>query len=158
MNIKINSIKELWNKDQLVATITVDELFDGKPFDYFMATNKEEDTEVYQFLLNAINTKQVEVLPPPEEYAKFREEELTRRNECEIESLLRSTDQFMTIDTELTEDEIKEMKSYRSLLRSILKSSDLRSLTKSSIPSLPKFLKQNQNHITYIGSDISQEK
>jgi len=151
MNIKINSIKELWSKDQLVVNLTIDEILDGKPFDYLMALDKKEDSEVYKFILNAIDSKQIEIQSSSEDYTS-----MNIRNTAEM--MLRGTDQFMTIDTELTEDEIKEMKEYRKSLRNISKSSDLRSLTKSSIPPLPKFLKQNQYNITYIGSDTSQEK
>jgi len=63
----------------------------------------------------------------------------------------------MTIDTELTDDEVKEMKSYRASLRSIVKANDYKSLSKTGIPELPKFLKKDMYHITYIGSQTLEK-
>lgn len=54
--------------------------------------------------------------------------------ECEEE--LRRTDKFMVIDSELSNNEIKEAKEYRKSLRDLLKGEDIPK------PEFPEFLKE----------------
>ncbi len=148
MNIKINYIRQLWSPSQLVANIVVDEINGEDPVDYFIALDKEEDSEIHQYLRDKIESKQVDVLPPFEEYTRYVEERNIRDLEKEIEFLLRNTDQFMTIDTELSDSEINEMKEYRKLLRSV-RNSEKKSMSIKDLPSLPKFIKQENNRLYY---------
>ena len=155
ITITIHSVKTLACQIQAQAFISIKEINDGKPFGYLLSLNDDEEdaSDISKYIKEKIKSGEVKLEPSEVSIDDINFNDL--RNKAE--SLLRSTDQFMTIDTELTDDEVKEMKSYRASLRSIVKAKDYKNLSKLDLPDLPKFLKKDMYHITYIGSQ-SQEK
>lgn len=151
--ITIYSVKTLDSQTQAQAIISVSDINDGDKFGYIVLLDQDVDSEIHTYIKEKIKSGEAELLPPD----VLKDEVDFNMLKSRAESLLRSTDQFMTIDTELTDDEVKEMKSYRLSLRSITKLTDYKQLKKLSIPELPKFLHNDIYKITYIGSQ-SQDK
>ena len=147
--ITIHKVKTLDNQIQAQATISVSDLFDNVPFNYLISLNSDTDSEISAYIKEKIKSGEVELLPPD----VSKDEAYFNALKSRAESLIKSTDQFMTIDTELTDDEVKEMKSYRASLRNIVKTKDYKSLSKSGLPELPKFLKKDAYDIYYVGTN-----
>ena len=154
--ITIYSVKTLDSQTQAQAIISVSDINDGDKFGYIVLLDQDVDSEIHTYIKDKIKSGEVTVIPPD-----VTQEELDSENIKHIANIiLRSTDQFMTIDTELTDEEVKEMKSYRATLRSIVKHDAKKSLLSlTDLPSLPKFLKSDDvyNSVIYVGSS-SQER
>ena len=152
-DVTIISVRKTNVKNQACADITISGINNDKPFGYLLDLSNSSGSELHSYIKSKITSGEIELLPPFTQQEEYDSIILKSK----IKQLLHETDQFMTIDTELTDDEVKEMKSYRASLRSIVKANDYKSLSKTGIPELPKFLKKDMYHITYIGSQTLEK-
>ena len=95
-------------------------------------------------------------MPKIVEIDKSSDEYKSNQIRAQRDQLLDETDKFMTIDSILSDDEIKELKEYRKSLRDI---SLIKSFPNVSLPTLPKFLQENVNgKIEYVKKEENKEE
>lgn len=148
--ITIVSVRRTNLQTQACAEIIIPSINGEEPFGYFIDLENDVDSEIHTYIKSKIVSKEIEVLPPiipQDEYD-------TIILKTKASQLLSETDHFMTIDTELSDDEIKDMKEFRKSLRTISKTTETKGVLENGLPDLPKFLKYvNGCHIVYIGSE-----
>jgi len=147
-DITIHSVRLTNDHNQACASISTTEINDGNPFGYFLDLVHDVDSEVHRYIRSKIDSGEIELLPPLMPQADYESDTIKRS----LKGLLHETDQFMTIDTELTDDEIKILKEYRHSLRILMKDEG-KQLTKEDLPKLPEFIKKDAYDIYYVGAN-----
>ena len=138
MDITVLEVKKAGvNPNQAIALVSVPEL-EPEPFWYFIALDKEDESEIYKTVMSKINSGEIQIKPTDTNINEYNANQLRE----ERNKLLDQTDKFMVIDSILSDDEIKEMKIYRKSLRDI---SLQKSFPNVELPTLPSFLCLDSN-------------
>jgi hypothetical protein len=141
MKITIHKVKKVGvNPNQAIAIISSSDLEDGEPFGYFIALDKEDESEISNYILEEIKKGNVKVEELISDLTEYKSSILREHRN----KLLNETDKFMVIDSILSDDEIKEVKEYRSRLRNI---STQKSFPNVDLPQLPSFLIQTDTGV-----------
>lgn len=146
-DITIVSVRRTNLTNQACAEIIVPSINGNNPFGYFIDLAHDVDSRIHTFIRSKISSGEVEVLPPflpQEEY-----DSVVLKSKAA--QFLAETDHFMTIDSELSDDEIKEMKKYRKSLRTLSKS-ETKGLSDKDLPEMPRFIKLDCDRLVYTGS------
>lgn len=113
--IKINFVRMLNSKTQAYANISISDVDNGTPFDYFISLAKNDESEIHKYIRSKIDAKEIEILPPIVPQSEFDAIQIRdRRNH-----LLAQTDKYMTIDYPISEEKRTELRAYRQALREL---------------------------------------
>lgn len=116
LEIVIHSVKYFGvNPNQVLARVTVQGMNDNQPFGYFVALDKEGDTDIARFVIDSINTKQVTVLPTDSDIPAY----LAKQAREQRDRLLSETDYLVNSDYPITQEDRSLVIAYRQALRDI---------------------------------------
>ena len=116
MLITVHEVKKAGvNPNQAMALISSSDLRDGKPFWYYIALDKVDDSDIYNLIMSKIKADNIEIKPTETDIIEYESIQLRQKRDM----LLSETDKYMTIDYPISEDKKQELKEYRQSLRDI---------------------------------------
>ena len=116
MNIEIVSVNELEDRNTLRASIIVHEINGEDPFDFFINVNNYLESNIAKYIMSNITNQTVKVISYAPSKDSLCQSVRNKRN-----SLLESSDKYMTSDYPITDTQREEIKVYRQALRNITK-------------------------------------
>ena len=115
MEISVLRVKKAGvNPNQAMALVDVTEL-EPEPFWYFIALDKEDDSEIYKAVIAKVNSGEIEIEPTDTDIAEYNSTVIREKRD----KLLNETDKYMTLDYPISEENRNLIRVYRQALRDV---------------------------------------